>query len=290
MVNSEYQYLHCDVFSQRPFGGNSLAVFPEAEGLNTDQMLQLTQELRHFESIFLRVEEQLVHAQIFDHFGELPFAGHPILGAAAMLHRTSTQSDDLSSTFQLQGGRSVVVKTQRRGDAITAYMDQGKAKFLSTASNEDRAAIAQYFNLTADDLAPLPIETISTGLAYLIVPLKSGLEHARPTVPDLAPILKAWSADFAYLVDIDRVEGRTWNNDGVIEDVATGSAAGPVAAYGVRHGFLEANTPNILRQGRFLGRPSEIMMTAIGSSENIERVEIAGPVAYVGSGTIVTPE
>ena len=282
-------YLHCDVFSPTPFGGNSLAVFTDANGLNAGQMLRLTQELRHFESIFLEVEGDSVRARIFDLFGELPFAGHPMLGAAAMLHRASGDAENQCTTFRLGQNRSVVIDTERRGQAFIARMDQGQPEFIASASDDDRQEIAAAFRLDSADLAPLPIETVSTGLAYLIVPLRSGLDRARPARADLEAMLGRWSASFVYLLDTDRLEGRTWNNDGVIEDIATGSAAGPVAAYGLKHKFVAADTPTTLRQGRFVGRPSEIIVTAFGSSAHIERVEVAGAVAFVGSGNILTP-
>ncbi|MGZ3585472.1 MAG: PhzF family phenazine biosynthesis protein, partial [Ktedonobacterales bacterium] len=85
------EYLHVDVFSHAPYSGNSLAVFPNASGLSRDQMLRITQELRHFESIFLEPadDSNTVRARIFDLFEELPFAGHPTIGAAAVLHHTA---------------------------------------------------------------------------------------------------------------------------------------------------------------------------------------------------------
>ena len=89
-------YVHVDVFSRSPFGGNSLPVFPDAGDLTAEQMLRITQEMRHFEAIFLRPTGQpdTVHARIFDLLEELPFAGHPIIGAAAVLHRRSGASCD----------------------------------------------------------------------------------------------------------------------------------------------------------------------------------------------------
>src|SRR5688572_18458547 len=92
------EYTHVDVFSEHPYRGNSLPVFPDAGGLTAEQMLRITQELRHFEAIFLEptTEANAVQARVFDLFEELPFAGHPVIGAAATLHRasggTSTQT------------------------------------------------------------------------------------------------------------------------------------------------------------------------------------------------------
>ena len=96
-------YSHVDVFSRVPFGGNSLPVFPDAADLTAEQMLRITQEMRHFEAIFLRPTEdpRTVRARIFDLFDELPFAGHPIIGAAAVLHRRSETAGAQNWRFQL---------------------------------------------------------------------------------------------------------------------------------------------------------------------------------------------
>jgi PhzF family phenazine biosynthesis protein len=79
-------YVHVDVFSSLPYSGNSLAVFPDARGLTAMQMLRITQELRHFETVFFEPAPQshTVRARVFDLFEELPFAGHPVIGGAAV--------------------------------------------------------------------------------------------------------------------------------------------------------------------------------------------------------------
>ena len=90
----------------------------------------------------------------------------------------------------------------------------------------ERSEMAKAFNL--DTLSDLPLEVISTGLAYLVVPVRGGLADVHITVPDLEQKLQRYGADFAYLFDVEAFEGRHWNNDGIVEDVATGSAAGVV--------------------------------------------------------------
>src|SRR5688500_18564708 len=89
------EYTHVDVFSQHPYCGNSLPVFPDARGLTAEQMLRITQELRHFEAIFLEPSTlaNTVRARVFDLFEELSFAGHPVIGAAATLHHASGGTD-----------------------------------------------------------------------------------------------------------------------------------------------------------------------------------------------------
>ena len=106
-------YTHVDVFSRVPFGGNSLPVFSDAHDLSAEQMLRITQELRHFEAIFLEATDEpaTVRARIFDLFSELPFAGHPIIGAAAVLHHRSQRTDAQTWRFELPS-KTVEVKTE----------------------------------------------------------------------------------------------------------------------------------------------------------------------------------
>ena len=122
-------YSHVDVFSQSPFGGNSLPVFPDARDLSAEQMLRITQEMRHFEAIFLEQASQpaTVHARIFDLFDELPFAGHPIIGAAAVLHKRSGACGAQSWRFQLPG-KTVDITTEVTAGRYSGLLDQGASR------------------------------------------------------------------------------------------------------------------------------------------------------------------
>ncbi|WP_297541963.1 PhzF family phenazine biosynthesis protein [Roseovarius sp.] len=281
-----FNFVHCDVFASRPYSGNSLAVFTDGAGLSGAQMLTVTQEMRHFESIFLTEADGRISARIFDLFEELPFAGHPLIGAACTLHRHSGVEADRDWTIGLQGGRSVHVTTTQRDGRYFGTLDQGRPEFLGVV--REASDLAQAFNL--DRLADLPLEVISTGLKYLIVPVRGGLADARITVPDLEKTLHGLGAEFAYLFDVDTFEGRHWNNDGLMEDAATGSAAGVVGAYALKHGLARPGVSLVLKQGHFMGRPSEIVVTPYGSSDDIERVTVAGEVAFVGQGEVIAPE
>ncbi|TLP43852.1 PhzF family phenazine biosynthesis protein [Cohaesibacter sp. CAU 1516] len=285
LIKQTFNFIHCDVFASEPYSGNSLAVFPESEGLSGDQMLTITQELRHFESIFLKQTNGRICPQVFDLFKELLFAGHPIIGAACILHKQSGTDSERIWTLELQAGRSVQVTTEYRDGRYFGTLDQGRPKMLGTV--EERAEIAQAFNLGA--LADLPLEVISTGLKYLVVPVDGGLADAHITVPDLETKLNSFGAEFAYLFDVGTFEGRHWNNDGIMEDVATGSAAGVVGAYALKHGLAQPSESVLLKQGHFMGRPSALIVTPFGTSGNVERVTVAGEVAFVGQGEVIAP-
>lgn len=280
-------FIHCDVFAAKPYSGNSLAVFTDSEGLTGEQMLTITQEMRHFESIFLSENNGQISARVFDLFEELPFAGHPIIGAACTLHREAGTEGSREWTISLQGGREVSVSTQYRDGHYFGALDQGRPEIIGTVDAQERQGIARAFNL--DQLADFPLDVISTGLKYLVVPVLGGLKDAQITVPDLEQSLKRFGAEFAYLLDVHTFEGRHWNNDGVMEDVATGSAAGVVGAYALKHGLAESGRSFPLKQGHFMGRPSEIIVTPFGTPDDIKRVTVAGEVAYVGRGEVIAP-
>jgi trans-2,3-dihydro-3-hydroxyanthranilate isomerase len=280
------EYTHVDVFSEQPYGGNSVPVFPDAGGLTADQMLRITQELRHFEAIFLEptTEANTVQARVFDSFEELPFAGHPVLGAAATLHQASGAAT--AQTWQVElPGKVVRVITTRTPLGYYGLLDQGAPEFLGAVAGSEE--IPGAFNLEPSDLHDdLPLEVVSTGLRYLIVPVKPGaLERAR-IASDVSELLAGVRAQFAVLFDEAALEVRHWNNDGVIEDIATGSAAGTVGAYRLRHGLARGGEMFALNQGRFTGRPSTLRVQPEGTAEAIRTILVGGDVAFVGRGTL----
>ncbi|MEO3828015.1 PhzF family phenazine biosynthesis protein [Actinomadura sp. B10D3] len=286
-------YHHVDVFTDEPYAGNSLAVFVDPPPLTTAQMAAVTRELRHFETIFVtrRPDGPSADARVFDLNEELPFAGHPVLGAAAVLHDLDGAPADADRKWTIHlPARSVQVATRRSAPGrLTALMDAGRPELVGTPAAEDAAPIADRLGLSADDLDPrLPPQVWSTGLAYLVVPVRDGdaLARARISSPDFEAFLGRHGAEFAYVLDASAPEGRHWNNDGVIEDVATGSAAGCVAAYLLHHGRAEDGVQTPLAQGRRTGRPSTITITAYGPPERPVRVTVGGGVAVVGTGRL----
>jgi trans-2,3-dihydro-3-hydroxyanthranilate isomerase len=284
-------YHHVDVFADAAYTGNSLVVFIDPPPLRTGQMLRISREMRHFETIFVttRTDPGGVRARVFDLFGELDFAGHPVLGAAGVLHELGGNGATCEWTFELPA-RIVRVATQLDGGRLSAVMDQGRPELATPAAPPGRRAIAESVGLAAADLDPeLPPQVVSTGLRYLIVPVRPGaLARARIARPDFDGFLAGLGAQFAYVLDAAAMEGRHWNNDGVLEDVATGSAAGCVAAYLLRHQRIGNGGPAWLAQGRFTGRPSRIAITACGTADDISRVTVGGAVTVVGTGTLRT--
>jgi trans-2,3-dihydro-3-hydroxyanthranilate isomerase len=285
-------YRHVDVFTRAPFSGNGLTVFPESAGLSAAQMQRITQEMRQFESIFLVATEspREVVARVFTVEEELDFAGHPVLGAARVLHERLTGAGE-RETWRIRLNRSVApVTTVRHEGWYSATMEQDAPTFGEVASLVLRAEYAAALSLAVDDLdETLPLQMVSTGLPYLLVPLRRGLERARIARPDFEALLGSVAAKFVYVFDPHAREGRTWDNAGAVEDVATGSAAGPTAAYLVRYGLALPEMEMLLSQGRFLGRPSQITARVAGTAEAITGVSVGGDVCMVGGGEIVEP-
>lgn len=279
-----------DVFTEMPYRGNSLSVFPDAPDLGTSALLRITAELRQFESIFLNSTGLQDHwrARIFDLIGELDFAGHPLLGAACVLHDQHGGVDvHRRWTLDLASGPIAVATERRDARTFRAALPDIAAYFLTGPLSISRAKVASWFTLLGSDLDPrLPLEVVSTGLRYLLVPVRdSALGRARISHGELDIALAELGAQYAYLLDAESREGRHWTNDGAVEDAATGSAAGCVAAYLSRHGLLGSDHETELRQGRFMNRPSTIRIAARHVDNEI-RVSVGGDVVLIGSGRL----
>lgn len=263
-------YYHADVFCKEPMTGNGLTVFVAKAFPESAVMQQLAREFRQFETIFLvRRGDAVFDARIFTTEEELDFAGHPILGAAAVAQHEFLQEAPGTVLFNLNS-KQVSVFCSVQGDFYDCCMDQGRAEFISAPEPEEYAQYLQPLNLGMQNLAAgFPLEVVSTGLPYLLVPVASGLDQTRILVPDYEARLARIGAKFAYIFDVNAVEGRTWDNAGMAEDVATGSAAGPVGAYLYKHNRFAPAQGILLRQGRFVGRDSKINIRKDAASGNM---------------------
>ncbi len=279
-------YLHVDVFAPRAYAGNSLPVFLDGRGLDGHQMLAIAKELRHFEAIFLEPtgDPMRRRARIFDLFEELPFAGHPIIGAAVALHDTTGRAVDPTWTFDL-AERSVTVVTRRSEAGYFGLLNQGPAEFCGEINACDK--IAASFDLALTDLdEALPLAVVSTGLRYLIIPVRTGVLARAKIRTDITGIVRDAGAQFAVLFDEAALEIRHWNNDGILEDVATGSAAATIGAYRLRYCGAKTGEAFTLRQGRFTGRSSHLVVEPRGAADHVTSVKVGGGVAIVGRGNL----
>jgi PhzF family phenazine biosynthesis protein len=203
-----------------------------------------------------------------------------LIGLAAHLHEE--YGDDSPQQWRIQlNDRAVVIDSRKSADYYFVTMNQGRAEFIKQLDQAESGEFLQALNLSRADVCDQPLEIVSTGLPYLIVPLLGGIERARICVDNFAQMLSAQGAKFVYLLDIDRLEGRSWDNSGKVEDIATGSAAGPAAAYLYRHGLINGDQPYIIRQGRFLERPSEISVRVMTRGDTLDDILVSGQVCKV---------
>ena len=287
----ESKYYHVDVFSKNPFSGNGLTIFPDVEKLDKEIMKLLTQEMRQFESIFFyALESNRYRAFIFTMEEELDFAGHPLLGLASIIHDVYYTGQAKNEVTIELNTKSVDVVTSKKDGFYTASMNQGTPSFLHSLNNEEQLNYLNYLGLSFEDkMANLSLEVITTGLPYLIVPVKSSsLLKVKVSIPDLESKLAEIGAKFFYVLDVQNKRGRTWDNSGWVEDIATGSSAGPVGAYLVKNGHARFNSQIKLSQGEFLNRASELRVLVSGNDSVFENIHVEGDVVKIAEGKIVT--
>jgi trans-2,3-dihydro-3-hydroxyanthranilate isomerase len=276
-----------DVFAARPLSGNGLTVIVTDQALDGGLMQALTIELRQFETIFLTPtdDSRRFRARVFAMEEELDFAGHPVIGAAAVLHEAANSGGEAAWTFVLNR-QDVLVESRRTAEGYEVAMHQAPPLFGPAIAASEEESFLAAFGLRADDRdSALPMQMVTTGLPYLIVPVTpAGLERGRILVDDLEARLGRVGAKFAYLLDAAGREGRTWDNFGRVEDIATGSAAGPTAGYLVEHGLAEPGSEIVIRQGRFAGRPSEMRLRVDGGG-----ILLTGHVRMIASGEFDSP-
>ena len=257
------EYFHVDVFSKQPFAGNGLTVILTNQKLNQEFMQKTAQELKQFETIFLRqIKANQFQARIFTVEEELDFAGHPILGAAAILHERYFADEESVDILFALNHKEVQVTSDKADGCYRCCMNQGMPEFLGVLDVSHYQEYVSPLNLSTEDLDErYPLEVVSTGLPYLLVPVKSGLEKAKIRTKDYESLLEKIGAKFVYIFDVNQMEGRTWDNLGKVEDVATGSAAGPVGAYLYEKNLFSNEETILLKQGRYVGRPSVIKVS-----------------------------
>jgi trans-2,3-dihydro-3-hydroxyanthranilate isomerase len=278
-------FYHVDVFAHAPLSGNGLCVFLNTEHWSEAHMQSLTQEMRQFESIFLsEISSTGAHARIFTVEEELPFAGHPILGAAAILHRTQAAASEYAQWTLKLSQKTIQVESWKHKDHFVCQMNQGRPRVDAPLSTERLLPVLQRMNLRTEDLRQdLPAQVISTGLDYLILPVASNaLEKTTICGQDLEAELMKLGAKFVFVLDVQHKEIRTWDNLGKVEDIATGSAAGPAAAYYFTHGLSGIKDVVQFHQGRFVGRPSRLdtMINPVGE------VLVSGQIWPVSKGIL----
>jgi trans-2,3-dihydro-3-hydroxyanthranilate isomerase len=289
-----FPFVQLDVFSSRPFEGNSLAVFPDGSGLSDQHMQALAREMNLSETTFVlprdpAIErERGVRVRIFTVQEELPFAGHPTLGTAFAL-RGATGAAEV--VLDLNAGRVPVRFEDTPGQPVFGEMTQAEPKF---GLIHDRETVIRATSLRDGDIDPsLPIQTISTGLPFTIVPLR-GLDVIRRLQVDLVRsseyLQKTQGGQFFYFVARETVDRAARLHARMLfyggEDPATGSAAGCATAWMVAHGVAQPDERVLIEQGIEMLRPSRIFVRASRLDNRVVNVRVGGNVVEVLRGEV----
>ena len=288
-----FPFVQVDVFSSRRLEGNSLAVFHDGRGLTDHEMQALAREMNLSETTYIlpgaaaTEPERGVRVRIFTVHEELPFAGHPTLGTAFVLRGTSGASEVV---LDLNAGKVPVRFEEADGQPVFGEMTQLEPKF---GPRHDREAVVRAAGLQDGDIDPsLPIETISTGVPFTIVPLR-GLETIRQLHVDprgSAEYLEQSGGKFFYFVTRETVDSAARLHARMMfyngEDPATGSAAGCAAAWMVAHGVAKPDERVLIEQGIEMQRPSRIFVRASRRDDRVVNVRVGGNAVEILRGEV----
>ncbi len=272
-----------DVFTDRPLAGNQLAVFEEAADIPEAVLQPLAKEIGFAEIVFVYPAEGGGDARIriFTPENEIPFAGHPTLGTAIVL-----AAELAKDRVVLETGRGPVpVRVEPAGPASRGVMEQ---PIPTVAPFPQAAALLSALGV---EKSLLPVTVYDNGLAHVYV-LVEHPDEVAALEPDFAAMARLARDTGMPLVGMNVFagSGTTWKTrmfapaDGVPEDAATGSAAGPLAVHLARHGLVSWGTEIRISQGEEIGRPSELFARVQGNGERVERVEVSGCAVPVGGG------
>lgn len=276
----QLRYVLCDVFTARPLTGNALAVFTDGRNLSARVMQDVAREMNLSETVFVLPRESKGHARIriFTPAEELPFAGHPVLGAACVLGGP-LQAD----VVELETGIGVIpVRLEREGAKIVfGWMRQRVPTWKQYEAPE---ALLAALGLPRSEL---PILEYDNGVCHAYV-----VAESPAAVAALAPNFALLKSLPPGAVNVAAGSGTAWKTrtffraPEVREDPATGSAAGPLAVHVARHGLAPFGSVLRIEQGTELERPAELSAIVHGSIDALEQVEVGGAAVLVGRGEL----
>ena len=297
----KYAYLHLDVFADRAFSGNQLAVFPDAVGLRADQMQQIAAEMAFPETSFVFPAESSnadVRVRIFTPGRELPMAGHPTIGTAfALAHEQRIMPESERVTIDLGVGPTEVA-LEWDGSALRfAWMTQPEPTFGPLAENV--SSLARALGICEEDIraSRLPVQEVSSGVPFLFVPMASREMVNRVSVD--RGVLRAFFDSeglperpiFVFSLEQSDDDGTIFSRMfapifGIPEDPATGGAGGPLGAYLLRHGAVDVKRASrfVNLQGVAMGRPSRIVISVRSEDGRITGIRVGGASVLVGEG------
>ncbi len=300
------RYVRVDVFASKPFGGNPLAVFPEAEDLSTEEMQLLAKEMNLSETTFVLPATKGSGAdfrvRIFVPDMEIPYAGHPTIGTFYVLAKEGRiKLKDPMTTVKMEAKAGVMpVEIHSKNGNITKVVTvQNKPEFGTVFANARPFADALSLEMSDLDPKKMPIQLVSTGLPWVIVPVKTrkAVEKALGNASAFAEAIKPLPKNVVdlYVTCLDPLEGTSTTHSrgfslvsrNIVEDPATGSASGCLGAYLVSRKLvpLKETTRIINEQGYEIGRPSKIEIDVrTRQGQEIEAVRVGGSVVHMMDG------
>ena len=291
-----HRFYTLDVFTTTRFQGNPLAVITDGDGLSTDQMLAIAREMNLSETVFVQKptdDRALTRLRIFTTKEELKLAGHPVIGTWFLLAELGVVPAQEGGVHVMQQTGAGILPVEIRfkdGRPQRVTMTQKDASFK--ASNIDKKKLAGALGLSPKDLDPkLQPEFVSTGIYNLMVPLKNraALVKIQMNMVELARLFgKEGALAYCFAIGPNHsVWARGMMPWELYEDAATGSAAGSLGAYLVKHGKLGAGHTLHVTQGVEMGRPSQIEVEVSQSGKKLTP-RVSGAAVKVFEGVIRT--
>ena len=285
-----------DVFAQEKYTGNQLAVVPEADDLDTKTMQRIAQEMNYSETTFITSSEPTAdgyRVRIFTPATELPFAGHPTLGTASVIHRCISERESEKVVLDLDIGSIEVTIGPGEGEE-QYWMEQKTPTFGPTV---DRTRAANILGLDEDRLdSHYDPQIVSTGLQTLLVPLRSleAVQAIQLSPEPFRTFVDEYETNAVFVFSSETVDERNdlharmfFDAIGITEDPATGSSNGCLAAYLVHHNYFgHRSIDTTVEQGYEIDRPSTIGIRADASHSEIS-VSAGGTVVPVARGELL---
>ncbi|MEP6937371.1 MAG: PhzF family phenazine biosynthesis protein [Chthoniobacterales bacterium] len=296
-----------DVFTDRAFGGNPLAVFTEGEGIPDAIMQSIAKELNLSETTFVlppRNPENDFQVRIFTPASELPMAGHPTIGTAFVLAREGMVKPlDRDTTIVFEEGVGPIPVSITWRDRAPGFIEMRQPLPQFGAIFSDADATAEMLSIDARDIreANLPIQVVSCGVPYLFVPVSTvaAMNRIRFRLDLWEKRLRGAPAEDVFVFSRETqfpgsdVHSRMFAPAfGISEDPATGSASGPLGCYLVRHEVIpsDGELRCVSEQGIEIGRPSFIKIRIAHRAHEITEVRVGGTCHYMGAGTLELDE
>ena len=300
-MSNRCRYLHLDVFTAEKFGGNQLAVFLDARGLDAETMQAVTKEMNFSECTFILPAERPdtdIRMRIFTPGREMPMAGHPTVGSTFALALAGVIPPGRQRwVFGLNVGPTPVDIDWAGGRPVFAWMTQRRPVFGPVVADVEAAARAAGLDAAAVRAAGLPVQEVSCGVPFVFIPLarRADVDAAAPNLDGFERLCEAAGVDNHAMFVFSREpgpDGATVYSRmfapglGVFEDPATGAASGPLGCYLVKHGAVPPERAGSILslQGVKMGRPSRVHIAIGVEGGEITRVQVGGEAVLVGEG------